>query len=114
MTAAATTPKILGAQTITRRETNLWTDAFYRLIRNKGALVGGVIILVLFIVYIFAPVIAPRSYEIQISEDNSAMPAWLISLFPSTQEYARVNNSYPLGADNLGRDRKSTRLNSSH
>ncbi len=104
MTTAEATPKILGAQTITRRETNLWTDAFYRLIRNKGALVGGVVILILFIVYIFAPVIAPRSYEIQVSKDNSAMPAWLISLFPSTQNYARVNDSYPLGADDLGRD----------
>jgi oligopeptide transport system permease protein len=32
------------------------------------------------------------------------MPQWLVTLFPMTRGYARVNNAYPLGADDLGRD----------
>jgi oligopeptide transport system permease protein len=32
------------------------------------------------------------------------MPEWLVVLFPMTQGYARINNAYPLGADDLGRD----------
>ncbi len=94
----------LGTRIIARRETNLWTDAFFRLIRNRGALLGGMIILLLIAVYIFAPMIAPKPFDVQVSEDNNAMPQWLIALFPSTQGYARVNDSYILGADDLGRD----------
>lgn len=101
MTADA---KPLGAQIITRRETNLWSDAFSRLIRNRAAVTGGIIIIGMLMVYIFAPVIALKSFEVQVSEDNNTMPDWLLSLFPMTQGYARVNNAYPLGADDLGRD----------
>jgi oligopeptide transport system permease protein len=93
-----------GAQTIVRKETNLWQDAFSRLIRNRGALTGVIIICVLLLTYIFAPVIALKPYDVQVSEDNNAMPEWLISLFPMTKGYARVSNAYPLGADDLGRD----------
>ena len=32
------------------------------------------------------------------------MPQWLVDLFPTTKGYARINNSYLLGADDLGRD----------
>ncbi len=94
----------LGAQVILRKETNLWQDAFFRLIRNKAALFGGLIILVLVLVYILAPVVALKPYDVQVNVDNNAMPQWLISLFPMTQGYARVSEAYPLGADGLGRD----------
>jgi len=102
----ATTEAIpkLGASVITRRETNLWSDAFFRLVRNRAAVLGGTIILLLALTYLFAPMIAPRSFEVQVSKDNNAMPQWLVDLLPMTRGYARVNNSYPLGADELGRD----------
>ncbi len=104
MTTSGTAPKPLGSPVILRKETNLWRDAFSRLTRNRAAVTGGVIILLLFLVYVFAPVIAIRSYDVQISKDNNAMPQWLVALFPMTQGYARINNAYPLGADDLGRD----------
>ncbi len=102
----ATTEAIpkLGASVITRRETNLWSDAFFRLVRNRAAVLGGTIILLLALTYLFAPMIAPRSFEVQVSKDNNAMPQWLVDLLPMTRGYARVSNSYPLGADELGRD----------
>jgi oligopeptide transport system permease protein len=93
-----------GAQVKMRKETGLVADAFFRLIKNKAAMVGGIIIILLLAVYIFAPNIALKPYDLQVSQDNNAMPEWLIRLFPMTQSYARVNNSYPFGADDLGRD----------
>ena len=54
--------------------------------------------------YIFAPQIAIKPYDLQVSVDNNTMPQWLVDLFPTTKGYARINNSYPLGADDLGRD----------
>ena len=93
-----------GTQFALRRETNLWKDAFLRLIRNRAAMTGGIIILGLIIVYIFAPNIALKPYDVQVSADNNTMPEWLVAFFPMTRSYARINNSYPLGADELGRD----------
>ncbi len=100
----STAPQQLGIQTLTRKETNLWQDAFFRLIRNKAALTGGIIVLLLVLVYIFAPNIALKPYDVQVSSDNNAMPAWLVDLFPMTRPYAHISTSYPLGADDLGRD----------
>jgi len=97
-------PKTKTEPFVLRRETNLWRDAFARLIRNRAAMTGGIIILFLIVVYIFAPNIALKPYDAQVSRDNSTMPEWLINLFPMTRPYARINNSYPLGADELGRD----------
>jgi oligopeptide transport system permease protein len=99
-----TAPQEFGAQTLVRKETNLWQDAFSRLVRNKASLTGALIIVVLLLTYIFAPFIALKPYDVQVSEDNNAMPEWLISLFPMTKGYARVSSAYPLGADDLGRD----------
>ena len=42
---------------------SLWSDAWQRLRRNKLAVLGGVILLVLVFVALFAPLIAPYSYE---------------------------------------------------
>lgn len=89
---------------LVRKETNLWKDAWGRLIRNRAAVVGLLILLVLAVTYLCAPLIAPKSYEVQVSADNNTMPQWMIGLFPMTQSYARVNNAYLLGADDLGRD----------
>lgn len=100
----ATTETPAPMPVLMRKETNLWKDAAGRLVRNKAAVIGGVLLIVLMLTYIFAPFIAPKSYEVQVSADNNSMPAWMIQLFPMTQGYARVNNAYLLGADDLGRD----------
>ena len=41
---------------------SLWQDAIRRLIQNRAAMIGGITILVLIILAIFAPWIAPVSY----------------------------------------------------
>jgi oligopeptide transport system permease protein len=44
---------------------SLWSDAYRRLIQNKAAMVGGVILITLILCAIFAPFLAPYSYSYQ-------------------------------------------------
>ncbi len=67
---------------------SLWQDAIRRLIKNRAAMIGGITILVLIILAIFAPWIAPYSYSYQ-NLDIGASP-------PSAEHL--------LGTDVLGRD----------
>ena len=67
---------------------SLWQDAVRRLIQNKAAMIGGITVLVLIILAIFAPWIAPYSYSYQ-NLDLGASP-------PSAEHL--------LGTDVLGRD----------
>ena len=89
---------------VLRKREGLWTDAFRRLIRNRGAVLGASIILVLILVYIFADVIAVKPYDVQVNVDNNKVPQWIVSIFPMIKGYARISTAYPLGADDLGRD----------
>jgi ABC-type dipeptide/oligopeptide/nickel transport system permease subunit len=68
--------------------TSLWRDAWRRLLRNKLAVVGGVTVLLLCFVAIFANVLAPQSY----TKAN----------FGNIYEFP--NREFPLGTDQLGRD----------
>ena len=67
---------------------SLWSDALYRLTRNKAAMVGGSILIILILCAIAAPWIAPYPYAYQ-DLDLGAAP-------PSAQQI--------LGTDILGRD----------
>jgi oligopeptide transport system permease protein len=67
---------------------SLWSDAVSRLIKNKAAMVGAIILFALILCAIFAPYIAPYSYSFQ-NLDLGATP-------PSSEHL--------LGTDILGRD----------
>ena len=67
---------------------SLWSDAVSRLIKNKAAMVGAIILFVLILCAIFAPYIAPYSNSFQ-NLDLGASP-------PSSEHL--------LGTDILGRD----------
>ena len=67
---------------------SLWSDAIYRLSRNKAAMFGGVILILLIISAVLAPWIAPYSYSYQ-DLNLGASP-------PSSEHF--------LGTDILGRD----------
>jgi oligopeptide transport system permease protein len=71
-----------------RPEVNLWKDAFRRLLKNKMAVLGGIIVIVLLILAIFAPYIAPYHFAEGSLKDN----------------YAKPGTKYLLGADFMGRD----------
>ena len=67
---------------------SLWQDAIRRLIQNRAAMIGGITMLLLIVLAIFAPWIAPFSYSYQ-NLDIGASP-------PSAEHL--------LGTDVLGRD----------
>ncbi len=109
MAAATATPETTPV--LRRRSTgSLWTDAFYRLIRNRASVIGGTIIIVLILMALLAPVIAPQGYDVQVLPDNHAVPRWLTYVFPSMKPkgtpggYVTIANQYPIGADDHGRD----------
>ena len=67
---------------------SLWSDAWRRLLANKAAVAGGIILLVLIFLSIFAPWIAPHSYSYQNLELGAQPPS----------------SDFLLGTDTLGRD----------
>lgn len=89
---------------LTRKSESLWRDALRRLVRNRAAVLGGSIIIILILTAIFAPLIAPRSYEKQELSKQNTIPAWLLKVFPNMKPYVKIDNAFPLGADYVGRD----------
>jgi oligopeptide transport system permease protein len=87
-----------------RKGQSLWADSYRRLIQNRAAVIGGVLVILLVLMAIFAPLIAPKSFSEQVLTDNNKVPAWLLSVFPSMKGYVPVSNNYLLGADYVGRD----------
>ena len=67
---------------------SLWSDAWRRLLANKAAVAGGIILLILIFLAIFAPWIAPHSYSYQNLELGAQPPS----------------GNFLLGTDPLGRD----------
>ncbi len=90
MTEAAVelSPQSAPQETIARPHHTLWGDAWIRLRRNKLAIVGGIIIIVIALGAVFAPWITPYDFAFQ---DYSA-----IMQSPSSEHW--------FGTDELGRD----------
>jgi oligopeptide transport system permease protein len=84
---------------ISRKQRSLWRDAWYRLLRNRAAVIGLVIIALTALVAILAPVISPYGpYDVR--QNNQLMePVW-------TQFFGSkfTNPQNILGSDELGRD----------
>ena len=93
-----------GGVPLTQKRGSLFQDAFRRLVRNRAAVLGGAIVLLLILMAIFAPLIAVKSYEVQVLVDQNVVPEWITKVFPTMQPYARLSNDYPVGADYVGRD----------
>jgi ABC-type dipeptide/oligopeptide/nickel transport system permease subunit len=61
-----------------QKVTNLWVDAASRLLRNRAAVLGLVVILLLILMAIFADHVAPYHYAAGDSNENYAIPPWAI------------------------------------
>jgi oligopeptide transport system permease protein len=83
---------------------SLGADALYRLSRNRAAIIGGVVIVLLVLTAVFARYVAPYPYDKQDLKANSAVPSWALTVFPTMKPYAQVSDKFILGADSLGRD----------
>ena len=67
---------------------SLWSDALYRLSKNRAAMVGGFILILLIFSAALAPIIAPYSYSYQDLNLGASPPS----------------SEHLLGTDILGRD----------
>ena len=97
--ATITTPaqqRAIEMNNLARKQRSLWGDAFWRLRRNKAAMLGLGIIIVAAVLAIFAPLIAPYDPIIQNTKAANADP-----IFAGTKY---VDANYLLGSDQLGRD----------
>jgi oligopeptide transport system permease protein len=88
----------------TQKGESLWLDAWRRLRRNRAAVVGGALIIVLALTAIFADAIAPYHYADQTLVDNNKVPFWMLRIFPFMAPYAKISTQYLVGADYVGRD----------
>jgi len=93
-----------GGMPLTQKRESLLQDALRRLVRNKASVMGGTIVLLLVLMAVFAPLVAVKSFEVQVLVDQNKVPEWITSLFPTMKPYAQISNDYPLGADYVGRD----------
>ena len=96
-TASTTQERAVELNVLARKQRSLWGDALYRLMRNKAAVGGLVVIAAAFLVAIFAPVLAPYNpIEIPQNPASQMEPLWTGSKYTDPR--------YLLGTDFLGRD----------
>ena len=68
--------------------TSFWKDFFNRLLKNKGAVCGGIMILIIALIAIIAPMFSPYQYDL-VDSANQSLPMSMEHLF---------------GTDRFGRD----------
>lgn len=98
----ATTATTLTRDTIDLNATkprSLWGDALRRLLRNRAAVAGAVVIILYVLVAIFAGVLAPKNPVEQTARNSLRPPVWVTS---NPQRLPNPENF--LGTDTNGRD----------
>jgi ABC-type dipeptide/oligopeptide/nickel transport system permease subunit len=96
-TASTTQERASELNVLARKQRSLWGDAVYRLMRNRAAVGGLIVIATAFLVAIFAPVLAPYDpIAIPLNPSTQMEPVWTGSKY--------VDSRYLLGTDFLGRD----------
>ncbi len=97
MATASTTQERAAELNFARKQRSLWGDAAYRLMRNKAAVGGLIVIAAAFLVAALAPIIAPYSpIDIPQNPASQMEPLWTGSKY--------TDSRYLLGTDFLGRD----------
>ena len=85
---------------ISRKQRSLWADAWWRLRRNKAAVLGMVVVVLFMVIAIISPFLSQWGILNQptlVKTSDALMdPIWVQSKF--------TNPAYPLGSDQLGRD----------
>ena len=83
------------------KERGPWRDAWDQLIKNRVAVGGGIFIIFMVLIAIFANLVAPRPYDSGALVDNN-LPPGAVSQDPKLEGFR-----YVLGADQLGREIRS-------
>src|SRR5689334_20323399 len=103
---ATSTQTLAGSDPLelaTRRQRSLWGDAWRRLIRNRAAVAGMIVIAFFALLAIFASQIAPYNPVAQLSSNNFRLPIWA----KTTSAAHAPQPEHLLGTDALGRDQLS-------
>jgi len=95
-----TNTRIVSLNKIASPSRSLFKDAWFRLSKNKGAVVSMVIIAIFFLMALFADKIVPHN-PLEISLDDKFLPPMWVERGPTG---AAGNPSYIFGTDTLGRD----------
>lgn len=85
---------------LTRAPRSLWRDAWSRLLRNKAAVAGAIVILFFMFVAVFAHVLAPHN-PLELNSGKGFLPPMWVE--ESSTGKAGLPE-FVLGTDNLGRD----------
>jgi oligopeptide transport system permease protein len=91
----ATAEALAGNLVRQRRAASLWSDAFSRLRKNRLAMIGLVLVILLFLVAIFGPMLAPYPYY---EQDLKAVVA------NGGRPVPPFSQGHILGTDQIGRD----------
>lgn len=101
---------VIGADVVRTQSESLLQSAVRRLLRNRFAVVGIVIIFLFVLTALFADRIALKPYDVQSLREANSAPSWMFGVFPmmipvgEAGGYVKVIDTYPLGTDALGRD----------
>ncbi len=112
MATAVTTQDQRAAElnVLARKQRSLWGDALYRLLRNRAALVGLIVIAFAGLVAIFAPLIAPYD-PLELNGPKQLMePIWTKAFGSKFTDPAYIFGSDELGRDILSRLMYSSRV----
>jgi oligopeptide transport system permease protein len=96
VTTTASQQRAIDQNVLARKQRSLWQDAFWRLRRNRAAMIGIGIIILASICAIGAQWIAPYDPVSQNTATNNMDPFWVGGKY--------VNSDHILGTDELGRD----------
>ncbi len=92
-TQAAAPSGALQQSMVTRKPASLWTDAWRRLVKNKGSVIGMIIVAIFLFIAIFAPLIAPHNPQEMFPGESYKGPVWQTG-----------DSRFILGTDTIGRD----------
>jgi oligopeptide transport system permease protein len=109
---SAKNPKIASLTEQHTQSKSLMRDSLERLSRNRMAMIGIVVIILNFLVAIFADRLAPHRYDTTSLTQANAAPQWVMDMFPTMRPVGEANgyvklvdaSIYPLGTDGIGRD----------
>ena len=95
-----TSERSLELNVLVRKQRSLWQDAWYRLLRNRMAVVGMVVVVVFLVVAATVPFMTQlgllKDPLLQTQGNYVLEPVWTGSQY--------TNPNFPLGTDQLGRD----------
>jgi oligopeptide transport system permease protein len=84
-----------------KKPRSLWIDAWHRLSRNRGSIIGLILVMFFVLVAVFAPWIAPHPPQQSFPGKTYIQPMWV--QLPKDPAHSGTPE-FPLGTDTIGRD----------